>query len=77
MTKVSALLPLGKSFRFCFRFGFSFGVGSIAAAVLGWLSDGYGVVVAFWANAVVAAALLLLTLLIYRTFKGVSPASGN
>jgi len=54
-------------------FFFSFGLGSIAGAVLGWLTDGYGVVFAFWSNVVVAAALLAVTLLIYRTFKDTSP----
>lgn len=67
---ISRITPrslMGLSFGVMFFF--SFGVGSIAAAVLGWLTDGYGVVIAFWSNAVVSAALLLLTLLIYRTFR--------
>jgi sugar phosphate permease len=55
-------------------FFFSFGLGSIAGAVLGWLTDGYGIVFAFWSNVVVAAALLAVTLLIYRTFKDTSPS---
>jgi sugar phosphate permease len=55
-------------------FFFSFGLGSIAGAVLGWLTDGYGIVFAFWSNVVVAAALLVVTLLIYRTFRNTSPA---
>jgi predicted MFS family arabinose efflux permease len=75
ISRVTPRRLMGLSFGVMFFF--SFGVGSIAAAVLGWLTDGYGVVYAFWANAVVAAALLLLTLLIYRTFRNVSPASGN
>ena len=50
-------------------FFFSFGLGSVAAAILGWLTDVYGIVYAFWANAVVAVALLAVTLLIYRTFN--------
>jgi MFS transporter, FSR family, fosmidomycin resistance protein len=55
-------------------FFFSFGLGSVAGAVLGWLTDGYGIVFAFWSNVVVAAALVALTLLIYRTFGKVSSA---
>ena len=58
-------------------FFFSFGLGSVAAAVLGWLTDGYGIVFAFWSNVVVAVALLGVTLLIYRTFGETSPASGS
>jgi len=58
-------------------FFFSFGLGSVAAAVLGWLTDAYGISLAFWANAVVAVALLLVTLLIQRTFSGVNHASGR
>ena len=50
-------------------FFFSFGLGSVAAAVLGWLTDAYGIGLAFWANAIVAAALLVVTLLIQRTFS--------
>ena len=50
-------------------FFFSFGLGSVAAVGLGWLTDVYGIVYAFWANAVVAVALLAVTLLIYRTFN--------
>ena len=67
ISRVTPRSLMGLSFGVMFFF--SFGVGSIAAAVLGWLTDGYGVVVAFWSNAVVSAALLLLTLLIYRTFR--------
>jgi sugar phosphate permease len=55
-------------------FFFSFGLGSVAGAVLGWLTDGYGIVFAFWSNVIVAAALLAVTLLIYRTFKDTSPS---
>jgi predicted MFS family arabinose efflux permease len=54
-------------------FFFSFGLGSVAAAVLGWLTDSYGVVFAFWSNIVVAIALLGVTLLIYRTFSKAKP----
>ncbi len=67
ISRVTPRSLMGLSFGVMFFF--SFGVGSIAAAVLGWLTDGYGVVIAFWSNAVVSAALLLLTLLIYRTFR--------
>jgi len=67
ISRVTPRSLMGLSFGVMFFF--SFGVGSIAAAVLGWLTDGYGVVYAFWANAVVSAALLLLTLLIYKTFR--------
>jgi sugar phosphate permease len=67
ISRVTPRRLMGLSFGVMFFF--SFGVGSIAAAVLGWLTDGYGVVYAFWANAVVSGALLLLTLLIYRTFR--------
>jgi sugar phosphate permease len=70
LSRVTPRSLMGLSFGVMFFF--SFGVGSIAAAVLGWLTDGYGVVIAFWANAVVAAALVLLTLLIYRTFSKVN-----
>ncbi|MGD0803887.1 MAG: MFS transporter [Candidatus Bathyarchaeia archaeon] len=49
-------------------FFFSFGLGSVAAFILGWLTDSYGVVFAFWSNTIVAVALLGITLLIYRTF---------
>ena len=55
-------------------FFFSFGLGSVAAAVLGWLTDAYGIGLAFWANAIVAAVLLVVTLLIQRTFGKTSPA---
>ena len=55
-------------------FIFSFGLGSVAAAVLGWLTDAYGIGLAFWANAIVAAVLLVVTLLIQRTFGKTSPA---
>ncbi len=55
-------------------FFFSFGLGSVAAAVLGWLTDSYGIGLAFWANAIVAAVLLLVTLLIQRTFGKTNPA---
>ena len=55
-------------------FFFSFGLGSVAAAVLGWLTDAYGIGLAFWANAIVAAVLLIVTLLIQRTFGKTSPA---
>ena len=55
-------------------FFFSFGLGSVAAAVLGWLTDAYGIRLAFWANAIVAAVLLVVTLLIQRTFGKTSPA---
>ena len=58
-------------------FFFSFGLGSVAAAVLGWLTDGYGVVFAFWSNAVVAVVLLGVTLLIHRTFGKSRSVSGN
>ena len=75
ISRVTPRSLMGLSFGVMFFF--SFGVGSIAAAVLGWLTDGYGVVYAFWANAIVAVALLGLTLLIYRTFGKVNPASGN
>lgn len=67
ISRVTPRSLMGLSFGVMFFF--SFGVGSIAAAVLGWMTDGYGVVVAFWSNAVVSAALLFLTLLIYRTFR--------
>ena len=50
-------------------FFFSFGLGSVAATVLGWLTDNYNVVYAFWANAVVAVALMGLTILMYRVFE--------
>jgi sugar phosphate permease len=75
ISRVTPRRLMGLSFGVMFFF--SFGVGSIAAAVLGWLTDGFGVVYAFWANAVVATALFLLTLLIYRTFRNVSPALGS
>jgi NNP family nitrate/nitrite transporter-like MFS transporter len=67
ISRVTPRSLMGLSFGVMFFF--SFGVGSIAAAVLGWLTDGYGVVIAFWSNAVVSAALVILTLLIYRTFR--------
>ncbi len=50
-------------------FFFSFGLGSIAGAVLGWLTDSYGIVFAFWSNVAASVLLLGVTLLIYRTFK--------
>jgi MFS family permease len=58
-------------------FFFSFGLGSIAAAVLGWLTDGYGVVYAFWVNIAVSVAVLGVMLLIYKTFGAFSRASGS
>ncbi len=67
LSRVTPRSLMGLSFGVMFFFGF--GVSSIAAVALGWLTDGYGVVAAFWVNAVVAVALLLLTLLMYRTFK--------
>jgi len=67
ISRVTPRSLMGMSFGVMFFF--SFGVGSIAAAVLGWLTDGYGVVFAFWSNAVVSAALLLLTIIIYKTFR--------
>ncbi len=59
-------LSLGAMF-FC-----SFGLGSIAAAVLGSLTDAYGVVYAFWVNVALSLVVLGVTLLIYRTFRSVS-----
>ena len=75
VSKVTPRHLMGLSFGVMFFF--SFGLGSVAAAVLGWLTDAYGIDLAFWANAVVAVALLVVTLLIYRTFSGVSHASGR
>jgi MFS family permease len=75
---VSRVTPrhlMGLSFGVMFFF--SFGLGSVAAAVLGRLTDAYGIGLAFWANPVVAAALLLVTLLIQRTFSGINHASGR
>jgi MFS family permease len=75
---VSRVTPrhlMGLSFGVMFFF--SFGLGSVAAAVLGWLTDAYGIGLAFWANAVVAIALILVTLLIQMTFSGVNHVSGK
>ncbi len=58
-------------------FFFTFGLGSVAAAVLGSLTDRYGIVFAFSTNAVVAVALLGVTILIYRTYGKTMPASGS
>jgi hypothetical protein len=47
-------------------FFFSFGLGSISAAVLGYVTDAYNINTAFWLNAVAAAILLFITFLIKR-----------
>jgi MFS family permease len=53
-------------------FFFSFGLGSIAAAVCGWITESYNVNLAFWIIAGVASALVIVTGLIYRTFRDVT-----
>jgi MFS family permease len=75
VSRVTPLHLMGLSFGVMFFF--SFGLGSVAAVVCGWLTDAYGVEAAFRLNAVVAAALLAVTLLIYRTFRGYGGGSGR
>ena len=75
VSRVTPLNLMGLSFGVMFFF--SFGLGSVGAVVCGWLTDAYGVEAAFWLNAVVAAALLAVTLLIYRTFRGYGGGSGS
>jgi MFS family permease len=75
---VSRVTPrhlMGLSFGVMFFF--SFGLGSVAAVVCGWLTDVYGVEFAFWLNALVAVALLAVTLLIFRTFRDFRRGSGS
>jgi MFS family permease len=70
---VSRVTPrhlMGLSFGVMFFSGF--GLGSVAAAVLGWLTDAYGIGLAFWANTVVAVTLVVVTLVIHRTFSGLN-----
>jgi MFS family permease len=71
ISRVTPRSLMGLSFGAMFFF--AFGLGSIAAAVLGWLTDGYGVVYAFWANVVVAVVVLGLTFVIYKKFGKASP----
>jgi len=47
----------------------SFGLGSIAAAVLGALTDAHGIVYAFWLNVAISLVVVGVTLVIYRVFK--------
>jgi len=75
-TLVSYVTPrrlMGLSFGVMFFF--TFGLGSIAGFVLGWMTDAYGIVTAFWANAAVAVALVVVTVLIMNRFRGVSHPS--
>ena len=53
-------------FSYGIMFFFSFGLGSVSAAVLGYLTDAYNISTAFSLNVGVAILLLGLTLYIYR-----------
>ena len=50
-------------------FFFSLGLGSVAAAVMGWLTDWYTIYVAFWGNTAVAAVQVAVTILLYHAFR--------
>lgn len=69
VSKVTPRPLMGLSYGIMFFF--SFGLGSISAAVLGYVTDAYNINIAFWLNAVAAALLVFITLLIRRELNHV------
>ena len=72
VSKVTPRPLMGLSYGIMFFF--SFGLGSISAAVLGYVTDAYNINTAFWLNAVAAAILVFITLLIKRDLNRSSDA---